>query len=779
MLTTDPWLVSMFLDRAMMMLNAVVMTSAANADMMVAVRGLSSAARQDDPARTRFASTAFFIGNVQTDDRGAAIVRAPVPDNLTTFHVYAVAVSAADQYGTGEAELLVTKPLVARAALPRFVRPTDSLRAGVIVTARESNARSATTTAAVSGAALRGPARASVSLVSKGDQRAHFVVQVPQRDIVGDSISVRFDAVDGATTDAVITKLPVRPDFHARTHAVLGATRDSQTVMITLPADIDPVHSRLRLRIGTSRLSAMLASYRWLRAYPYECTEQLSSVGRGIIAVWEATKNENRDALGGDPRAKLQEIADEISRRQRPDGAFRYWPTVSWSSAWLTAYAGSFLLEARDLGVSVSPDVIRLASNYLANVSRAPVDTGGMNRFEQRDRRLALGGRIAAVEFLRRAANPDTSAERRLIRVAAAMMWEDRLRIAELVADRRDLRAAADSILDAAWREVKPAGHRVDLPDSANGPREFPSRVAPAARLLSATLVLRPTHSLLGALVETVLQQGRAESRFAWSTQDYASLVMALAHFGDGDRGGRIVNARAGNSRFVARPQAKGVDTTISAPLTGLLETLPSGKQVLRVNVETSADERPVYFALEVDEVPRAVPVTPDIQGIVVERWYERFDDGRPVTRVAEGDLVRVRLKVTVPADRAFVALEDPLPAGLEPIDSRLRTSGVEAFASTDRRSATAEGNGSTWQAFLYGRWDGGRWSPWEHQELHDDRVSYFARVLWTGSYTATYLARATTAGSFVAPPAYAEEMYNPALQGRTAGLRLLIEGRP
>jgi uncharacterized protein YfaS (alpha-2-macroglobulin family) len=57
--------------------------------------------------------------------------------------------------------------------------------------------------------------------------------------------------------------------------------------------------------------------------------------------------------------------------------------------------------------------------------------------------------------------------------------------------------------------------------------------------------------------------------------------------------------------------------------------------------------------------------------------------------------------------------------------------------------------------------------------------VSYFARVLWTGSYTASYIARATTAGSFVAPPAYAEEMYNPAVQGRTAGVRLLVQGRP
>jgi uncharacterized protein YfaS (alpha-2-macroglobulin family) len=48
--------------------------------------------------------------------------------------------------------------------------------------------------------------------------------------------------------------------------------------------------------------------------------------------------------------------------------------------------------------------------------------------------------------------------------------------------------------------------------------------------------------------------------------------------------------------------------------------------------------------------------------------------------------------------------------------------------------------------------------------------VVYFARTLWKGTYTASYVARATTAGAFVRPPAHAEEMYNPSLGGRSDG---------
>jgi uncharacterized protein YfaS (alpha-2-macroglobulin family) len=180
----------------------------------------------------------------------------------------------------------------------------------------------------------------------------------------------------------------------------------------------------------------------------------------------------------------------------------------------------------------------------------------------------------------------------------------------------------------------------------------------------------------------------------------------------------------------------------------------------------------PVFYTLTVEEVPLDRPVTPDAKGIVVERWYERFDDGRPATEVKEGELVRARLRITVPADREFVAVADPLPAGLEVVDLSLRTSGSLGPFTTEG-SATAEQAGDRANPttnHYYGSWYGGWWSPWEHHEIRDDRVVYFARTLWKGTYTASYVARATTAGTFVRPPAHAEEMYNESLGGRSDG---------
>jgi alpha-2-macroglobulin len=133
--------------------------------------------------------------------------------------------------------------------------------------------------------------------------------------------------------------------------------------------------------------------------------------------------------------------------------------------------------------------------------------------------------------------------------------------------------------------------------------------------------------------------------------------------------------------------------------------------------------------------------------------------------------VVRVRLRITIPEEREMVVLDDPLPAGLEAVDLTLRTVSPfqpDVLAPVDEDAVMdLLGNESSW---MYGRWDAGMWSAFDHSEIRDDRVVYFARRLWRGSYSATYLARATTAGRFVSAPAQAEEMYNPGVHGRSGG---------
>jgi len=152
-----------------------------------------------------------------------------------------------------------------------------------------------------------------------------------------------------------------------------------------------------------------------------------------------------------------------------------------------------------------------------------------------------------------------------------------------------------------------------------------------------------------------------------------------------------------------------------------------------------------------------------------VARAYEAVDDPADVFRdeqgvwhIKAGARVRVRLTMVAPARRYHVALVDPLPAGLEVLNPALAVTGS---IPQDVQSRSAPRSYWWW------------WRTWyEHQNLRDERVEAFASLLWEGVYTYSYVARATTPGRFVVPPAKAEEMYAPETFGRSAVDRVVVE---
>jgi uncharacterized protein YfaS (alpha-2-macroglobulin family) len=111
---------------------------------------------------------------------------------------------------------------------------------------------------------------------------------------------------------------------------------------------------------------------------------------------------------------------------------------------------------------------------------------------------------------------------------------------------------------------------------------------------------------------------------------------------------------------------------------------------------------------------------------------------------------------------RYHVALVDPLPAGLEPMNPRLAVTGP-----IPQDPSAQQTKGPYWW------WYGPRY---EHQNLRDERVEAFASLLWQGVHTYEYVARATTPGSFVVPPPKAEEMYMPETFGRGGSDRVIVE---
>ena len=70
------------------------------------------------------------------------------------------------------------------------------------------------------------------------------------------------------------------------------------------------------------------------------------------------------------------------------------------------------------------------------------------------------------------------------------------------------------------------------------------------------------------------------------------------------------------------------------------------------------------------------------------------------------------------------------------------------------------------------------RWrrGGFDHIEKYDERIALFATRLSEGRHVFSYLVRATTAGTFRVSGAWAEEMYAPEVNGRTAPATIVIK---
>jgi uncharacterized protein YfaS (alpha-2-macroglobulin family) len=136
---------------------------------------------------------------------------------------------------------------------------------------------------------------------------------------------------------------------------------------------------------------------------------------------------------------------------------------------------------------------------------------------------------------------------------------------------------------------------------------------------------------------------------------------------------------------------------------------------------------------------------------------------------VKAGARVRVRLAMVADSRRYHVALVDPLPAGLEALNPELAVTGTLPPDSAEEPPPEGVPFGVDAPGSVRGMPSGMWWDRtwYDHQALRDERSEAFANLLDPGVHTFSYIARATTPGTFVVPPTKAEELYHPETFGR------------
>ncbi len=724
------------------------------ADMSGPAGGAASTA-----TRRRFLTTPLDAV-VDTDQSGHARFSMPLPDNLTRFRLMALAVDRGDRFGSGESGIVVRRKLQVRANVPRFLQLGDEVAASLLVDNQTNAAGEVKLALRVEGATLIEPGARTLQ-VPAGEVRE---VTFRMRALAPGSALVHAKATLGPESDAVEVRLPVQLPITTEAFATYGATRVTAVEPLAAPKDVTPGVGGLSVSLSSTALMGLSDAARYLLEYPYGCAEQVSSKALPILVLGDLVR---AFGLGGPDVIAAQQkhaqvVFDRLVNDQRSDGSWGTWSSSD-GRADLSAYILLVLRRAKEAGMPVPDETVTRATSYLRD---------SIQRQEQVDTKA---------EPWRRRWADDIAA----LALYATSEWgqRDEATARRLYARRRGIDVHARAMLAAVFHRLSPQSpeRAVLLRDLENQVIQTPSgarfqeqqtEALPLlmhsssrtdAIVMLTLLEIDPKHVLLPKIARALLD---ARVRGRWeTTQANAYAIWALARYfkvveaapTDFKVGVLLDEQQLAEDRFSGRTMD---ERRHEVPIDTLLAQKPTR---LTLRKEGSGL---MYYRVGLRYAPRSASVPRLDQGFLVERRYEGVESPGDVSRgrdgrwtIRAGAYVRVRLTVTVQDRRHYVVVDDPLPAGLELVDTAYKTSA---------RNALADGGESD---------DWGRSSSWrfDHRELRDDRSLHFADELTPGTYQLIALARATNAGKFVVPPTRAEEMYHPEVFGRTATDRVTV----
>ncbi len=708
----------------------------------------------DTMVRADMPDTAYWAPQLRTGDDGSLQVTVPLPDSLTTWRMRAQAVTAATEVGSAYVDIISTLDLLVQPVTPRFAVVGDAPTLGCLVYNRTAQPVEALVELAAEGIAYDAePQRVTVPANSQ------VSVTWDARVLPGDRIVLRFSADAGALADAVELTLPVRPPSTpsvAGTSGEIPAATAERIEVVELPSLADTSLGGLTISLEPSLVAGLAAPLAYLRDYPYACVEQTVSRFFPELALWQALGARMSAAESTQVVQRATQALQRLYAEQNLDGGWGWWYGQNSSPA-LTAYVLQGLAQARNADLLVPIDVTDRAVSYLQEWLKSRNSQPGTTGDMEATVLLALAevgagdtGRTSALFERRDDLSLSAKAE---LALAMALLLPNQTNRLQTLGNELDA-AATLSAAGAQWHEEQVGGWR------------FGSDARTTALVLRALLRLQPDSEMI-PMAARWLMVARQEGVWA-TTQENAWAVIALAEYAASLPQGEPVDGYAieMDGRLVCGGylDQTGTGVTCQVPADELTPGQPS-----RVRLTTEGGQESAYYSAYLRAYLPADKVEAVSRGIAVSRTYALAEaPDKPITGARVNDTLIVRLTIVAEQDLYYLVVEDPFPAGCEPVDTSLATTSMAAPWPTLERVITTLSGSQNW---------GWYWNWADHTELRDDRAALFAEYLPAGTYEYVYAVRCTTPGSYLALPAEAYEMYFPDTFGRSGGARVVIRG--
>ncbi len=730
--------------------------------------------------RNLFKFVSYWNPSLMAGPDGTAEIEFEVPDNLTGWRILALGVTPDARMGLGEATFKVNRPTEIRPVMPNQLRAGDRARAGFTVMNRTASPREITVSVDVEGP-LADSAAAVTNRVLTVAPYDRVPFSVPLTTVRDGELRFVARAGDALDTDAIEHVVPVTRIRAPATAASYGTTvAASVTEKFAIPDDIHTDVGRIEAVLSPSVIGNLDGAFNYLKDYPHRCWEQQLTKAVAASAYGELHAYLADTVAWTDPDGDITRALAAAADFQAPNGGMAYWQASNAHvSPYLSAYTAIAFNWLRRDGHDVPATVAARLREYLLRLLRRDEFPGFYT--------AGMASSVRAVALAALAGDGALTAQD-IARYARHVDAMDLFGKAHYL---RAVLATPDVPQDLrAGTVAKILAHA----DQSGGKFTFSETLDDGFEHLLAS-PLRANCAILSGLVDAntsvpalpgldqipfklvrAITQSRGQRTHFENTQENVFCMNALVDYA------RHFENTAPDMRIAVTLDRETLGRAafgdLRDPAVTLGRSLNATDAGRRATMSLTKDgPGRLYYSARLAYDRKADAAARTNAGIEIRREYtverngqwQRLD--KPV-RIARGEIVRVDLFVSVAGARHFVVVEDPVPGGLEPVNTDLATSSLVDAAKAGERF----GAGSWY--FTHDTWTtyGAYFASFYHRELRFDAARFYADYLPPGNYHLAYTAQAIAAGEFAAPAVRAEEMYDPDVYGRGLPATLVVE---
>ncbi len=684
--------------------------------------------------RSNFPDTAAWAPVLHTDWKGEAVVTFTLPDNLTSWRLTAKATTADTQVGETLINIVTKQEIVVRPLLPRTLTAGDQVELSAIVHNYSETRREVAVSIEADGLEFTSPITQTISLRA-GEQK---IVGWAATAVEAGEAAITVSAQAGDVSDAVKLAVPVQPLAVPDVTTQVGDFTGEFSTTITMPEGALDL-STVKIELSRSIAGSLLTGLEYLTGFPYGCVEQTMSKALPNAVVGRAFHQlgVSNPTVQSDLPPKINASVQRLYGYQHNDGGWGWWyddETDAYQTAWVV-FGLSVTAEA---GYEVDSGVIRRGVDWLSQ---------HLGQMDIRTRAFALYSMSVAgygdLEATQISANRSSELDT-FSRAALALALHklgpaaDAQKMLDVLAE-----TAVVSSGKVYWPDGKSDGHYHN--------KTMSSTTRSTALALEAFVHINPNHTLEPGIVRYLMSQRR---RDGWgSTNETSFTILALTDhlLAKEVATADTVYAVEVNGSVIASGTLGRGEPAVSLEIPAT--QLRGGDNVLKIR---QGGGGLLYYVIS-SRVFLAQSEVEAAGDVKVTRDYVDPKTNKAITAATAGQLVKVRLTVTLPDDGFYILVEDKLPGGLEALNEGLNTTSHEAGAYGYEPAYY-------WRSYGY-----------NNKEVRADRVSFFITEFGKGTRTFTYYARATRAGEFVAMPVEVWAMYDLSLWGRSASSELVV----